>query len=117
MNKLKLAIWIFALANIAVALAGMCLSLVADNIFSRTFDGSDRILDLTRFYFRYRVLTFAVLAISPSVAALVLTFRRSVTPETVLLFGAGTVLLIALQTLLAVLAVGRPLYILSVTPF
>lgn len=105
------------MANVGVAFAGMCLSLIAENIFSRTFHGSDRIPELTHFYFRYRVLTFAVLAISLPAVASFLTFRRNVSQEAVILFGAGTVLMGALQMLLAVLAIGRPLYILSITPF
>lgn len=117
MKKLKLVIWIFALANIVVALAGLCLSLVSENVFVRVLDGHEAIPSLTSFYFEHRYPIFAVSALGLSIAALVLIVRGSITSEVVLLFGAVTVLLIALQALLGVLAVGRPLYILQITPF
>lgn len=117
MKKLKLVIWIFALANIVVALAGLCLSLVSETVFVRVLDGHEAIPSLTSFYFEHRYPIFAVSALGLFIAALVLIVRGSITSEVVLLFGAVTVLLIALQALLGVLAVGRPLYILQITPF
>lgn len=111
MNKLKLSLWIFALANLAVALAGMCLNCISEIIFySFVVAGRDPIPKITHLYLGYRVLTFAVIAIPLPIAALVLTVRRSINSETTLLFGAVTVLLIALQTFLAVVAVGAPFF-------
>jgi hypothetical protein len=117
LNKLKLAIWIFALANVGVAFAGMCLSLVVENIFSRTLEGGREALPpLSRIYLAHGFSIFAVFAAPLPIAAAVATLRRPATFEIALLFGAGSVLLIALQIVWAVVAVGAPL-IIPITKF
>lgn len=95
----------------------MCLSLVTDNIFSRTLEGGREALPpLSRIYLAQGFSVFAVFAAPLPIAAAVATLRRPVTFEIALLFGAVSVLLIALQILWAVVAVGAPL-IIPITKF
>jgi hypothetical protein len=81
MNKLKLTIWIFALANMIVALAGMWLGLIFENIFSRTLEGGlANMPPLSQLYLLREKWCFAVFTVPLLIAALI-NSRRSITNE------------------------------------
>lgn len=111
MNISKLSVWIFASANMVVALAGLVLSWVSENIFSRTLEGGqDAFPPVTKIYINYETWTFLAFAVPLALAALMLTFRDSISSRGVLLFGAVSVLVISIQILMAVIAIAIPCF-------
>ncbi len=111
MNTGKITVWIGALANIAAGMAFLCLSSILKNYLLRLEGGEEALPPLSKLYMGHPFLIFALFAAPLSVVALILTALRVISPETTLLFGAVTVLMIALQMFLAVVALGTPFVI------
>lgn len=111
------AIWFFTLANATVALGGLFLAIFWENVFERTVEGGQDALPLiAKYYINHEQFIFAVFTVPLTLIALVVTFRRSITTEGTLLFGAATLFLTSMQFLLAILALHQP-YITGITRF
>ena len=109
MKKLKITIWIFVLANAAIAYAGLNLSIVFSHIFDRTvINGLDSTSYLSQNYIRHERWCMAVFTVPLLIAAVIISARKVVTTVSTILFGAVSILSISLQIFVAVMALGQP---------
>ncbi len=109
MNKLKTTIWIGVLANTVIAFAALNLSIVFSFIFdSAIVGGVDSLATLSELYILHEQWYFTVFTVPLLILALIISARRTISIESVLLFGAMVLLNISLQILVATVALGQP---------
>ena len=109
MNKLKTTLWIGVLANTVIAYAALNLSIVFSFIFdSAIVGGVDSLATLSELYILHEQWYFTVFTVPLLILALIISARRTISIESVLLFGAMVLLNISLQILVATVALGQP---------
>ena len=109
MNKHKISLWIFVLANAVIAYAGLNLGIVFSHIFEGAIvGGMDALPSLSKNFIRHGQWFLAFFTIPLLVVALVVSLKRTITSEDVILFGAVTFLNISLQVFFAAVALSQP---------